>query len=422
MIQDHGLVLICYCVCAVAVYALLDLGERSGSQELRRRRRKWILAATVAAGSGLWVAALVGTRAFAWWPIGGYGFSGAFWSWLGAFGVSLAALYLIAVRPRTKMQLAATLAVMASSMAALYEGGVSALSTVPAVVHPALPTAGALLLAVAASSLVLGVCTGLRRYRGSNRQALQLAAALLLAGALCAVQFVFIHAAQLAPQSAALAGFIPVAWAGTILAPVAAGVIVVVMLLSRMEAQAVTERRERERQRQAEESIRRVTYFDAVTGLPNRGQFNEALVKQLISVNGRSPPPFGLLHAEIRNYAALLEQLGQERLNKVLARVAQQLGISTDAGDLLARLSHDRFAFLLRRREPEQVQAALDAIVAALSAPLRDEDEGIELAWSLGSSHYPAGGDSARALVRAAMQPQREFVGGHGSGASLLLA
>jgi diguanylate cyclase (GGDEF)-like protein len=267
----------------------------------------------------------------------------------------------------------------------------------------------------------------LQRYAGSNRSAVQLAAALVLAAAVCADQLAFVHAVRLAPLAAASGRLMPAQWAGTILAPVAAGAMLIVILLSRMEAQAVAERHARERQRLAEESIRRVTYFDSVTGLPNRSQFSEALVRQLISVNGRAPPPFGVLHAEIRNYAQLLESLGQDRLNRVLSRLAQQLAATVQQGDLLARLSHDSFAFLLRRCAAADVQAALDRVAASLIAPLHDDSQWVELAWAVGSSHYPSGGNSTRVLLRAAMKPQREFRNDAGphpgdSASSLLLA
>ncbi|MBL6749454.1 MAG: diguanylate cyclase [Nevskia sp.] len=408
---DRALALVCYCTCAVAVFALLDLGERAATLEPRWRRRKWLLAALLGAAAGLWTAGLIGIRALAWPAVDGYGLGGAAWSALGALGVAAAALYSTSARTLPQTRLAPALAVMAGSMAALYLGGLASLRLQPPIRFSTLPLAAAMLTAASVSLLALATFASLRRYARGNRFAVHIAAALVLAAAICAVQFAFLHAARAAPGAVESGRpAIPGVWAGAVLGPVAAGLLIILMLLSRMEAQVVAERQARERQRLAAESIRRVTYFDGVTGLPNRSQFSEALIKQLISVNGRMPPPFGVLHAEIRNYAQLLERLGQERLNRVLARLAQQLSATVHPGDLLARLSHDSFVYLLRRREPSEVQAALDAVAAALQVPLQDEGEPIALAWALGSSHYPGGGNSTRMLLRAAMKPQREFL------------
>jgi diguanylate cyclase len=184
-----------------------------------------------------------------------------------------------------------------------------------------------------------------------------------------------------------------------------------VSLLSVMDLRAVSERHRIELLRAETERVRRLAYFDTVTGLPNRSQFNERLLKQLINVNGKAPPPFGVVYAELRGYRGLLDALGQERLNPVFRALAQQLSAVLRDGDMLARLSHDSFIFLLRERDDRSIQSAMAQTAALLNTPVLSAGETLRLNWGLGFSRYPESGNSTQQLIRAAMKLQRETGG-----------
>jgi cyclic di-GMP phosphodiesterase Gmr len=173
----------------------------------------------------------------------------------------------------------------------------------------------------------------------------------------------------------------------------------------------VAERRRLEHNRLEAERVRRLAYFDGATGLPNRSQFNERLLHQLIAVGGKAPPPFAVVYAELRGYRALVEKHGQDRVTLMLKTLAEQLAPMLREGDLLARLSHDGFVMLLRQYADRGLDEAVAQAAGVFGAPLQCGVQVYKLAWGLGSSRYPDHGNSTQSLIRAAMKLQRE-VGG----------
>jgi diguanylate cyclase (GGDEF)-like protein len=200
---------------------------------------------------------------------------------------------------------------------------------------------------------------------------------------------------------------------GLPVALITAGLLAALLLLSLMDARAVAERRRVERKRMEADRVRRLAYFDAATGLPNRSQFNERLLRQLIAVNGKAPPPFGVIYGELREYRALVEKHGQDRVNLMMTPLVRQLSHLLREGDTLARLSYDGFVFLVREHADRSLEQAMQQAAALFGAPVQSETQSFRLVWGLGFSRYPEQGNSTQSLIRAAMKLQRE-VGGEG--------
>ncbi len=197
-------------------------------------------------------------------------------------------------------------------------------------------------------------------------------------------------------------------WMGLPVALITGGLLTAVLLLARMDARAMAERRRMEKRRLESERVRRLAYYDTITGLPNRSLFNETLLRQLIAVNGKAPPPFGVIYGEIRGYRALVEKIGQDRITLIMKALATQLSPMLREGDLLARLSHDGFVFLLRGHADRSLDMAMTQVNALLNTPVPCESQSFKLVWGVGASRYPESGNSTQALIRAAMKLQRE--------------
>ena len=131
-------------------------------------------------------------------------------------------------------------------------------------------------------------------------------------------------------------------------------------------------------------------------------------LRQLINAGGRTPPPFGVVYAELRGYRGLVEKRGQDQVNLMMKALATQLSRGLRSGDTLARLSHDGFVLLVRQQSDRDVESGIAQAMHLFNSPVRGENEVYKLAWGLGSSRYPENGNSTQALVRAAMKLQRE--------------
>lgn len=408
---DLSLVIASYCVAVFASYAALDLGGRIALFD-GARERFWLFAGALAMGTGIWSMHFVGMRAFRLPVEITYDLGLTALSWIAAIGVSLLALYIISRSKLTAPGIVAGALVMSSGICLMHYSGMWAMRMTPGVSYdPALFTAS-VAIAVLASAAALFISFSVRRLPDGQVMPAKIAAALVMGVAICGMHYTGMFAANFAGGARCAPGnLLGGDWMGLPVALITGGLLAAVLLLARMDARAMAERRRLEKRRLESERVRRLAYYDTITGLPNRSLFNETLLRQLIAVNGKAPPPFGVVYGEIRGYRALVEKIGQDRVTLIMKSLATQLSPVLREGDLLARLSHDGFVFLLRGHADRGLDTAMTQVNALLNAPVPCESQSFKLVWGVGASRYPESGNSTQALIRAAMKLQRE-VGG----------
>ncbi len=129
---------------------------------------------------------------------------------------------------------------------------------------------------------------------------------------------------------------------------------------------------------QHDRDIRRMAYTDALTGLPNRLAFREALDTRMPQARaaGRS---MALLFADIDDFKRVNDTLGHDAGDEALLQIAQRLRDTVEqAGgpdSLLARFGGDEFVVLLDEASGdgdlrERAAACADALVAELARPV----------------------------------------------------
>jgi diguanylate cyclase (GGDEF)-like protein len=96
--------------------------------------------------------------------------------------------------------------------------------------------------------------------------------------------------------------------------------------------------------RQAEEQIRHLAHYDALTDLPNRALFHERLKEEL----GRIAPGehLAVLYIDIDEFKSVNDSLGHMIGDELLKSVAIRLKQYIDASDFVARLGGDEFAIV----------------------------------------------------------------------------
>ncbi|MFQ5512862.1 MAG: putative bifunctional diguanylate cyclase/phosphodiesterase [Myxococcota bacterium] len=166
--------------------------------------------------------------------------------------------------------------------------------------------------------------------------------------------------------------------------------------------------------KRTEEQIRRLAYYDTLTGLPNRRQFRKELERS-VELARRHRRTKALLFMDLDGFKRINDGFGHTIGDRLLCDVADRfvrsvrltdvVGLpSDDEGEvMLARLGGDEFTILL-----EEISEGPDAAVVArrllkvLEEPFVIEGNRLFLSASIGIAVYPSDGESAETLLKNA--------------------
>ena len=117
----------------------------------------------------------------------------------------------------------------------------------------------------------------------------------------------------------------------------------------------------------AEEQIRHLAHYDALTDLPNRALFHERLRQELAAA--APDRQLAVLYIDIDEFKSVNDSLGHMIGDELLKSVARRLGACIESSDFVARLGGDEFAIVkIGVKDPDEVAdlaiRALDTIRA----------------------------------------------------------
>jgi diguanylate cyclase (GGDEF)-like protein len=159
--------------------------------------------------------------------------------------------------------------------------------------------------------------------------------------------------------------------------------------------------RARARAAAAEETIKRMAYFDAVTGLPNRVRLRDLLADGIASAKSERRP-LALLRVEMERFREINETLGDAEIDKLLQEVAARLARTVGESGKVARMSESEFAVVLLRGGAEQATQLAQKILTVLYEPIELSGLLLDARSSIGISLFPGHGTDADALMRRA--------------------
>jgi diguanylate cyclase (GGDEF)-like protein/PAS domain S-box-containing protein len=167
-------------------------------------------------------------------------------------------------------------------------------------------------------------------------------------------------------------------------------------------------------QKLAEQSLRRMRFYDQLTGLPNRVLFLKRLGRRLAEAI-RTGQPLALLILALHRFREIANTLGHHNGDLIVRELAARLGEVLGASDRVARLRGDEFGVLLPDADNGLAMQVADSTLAALEKPFMVQGLPIEVSASVGLAVAPEHGSEAERLLRradAAVQAARKLGGG----------
>jgi diguanylate cyclase (GGDEF)-like protein/PAS domain S-box-containing protein len=167
-------------------------------------------------------------------------------------------------------------------------------------------------------------------------------------------------------------------------------------------------------QRLAEESLRRMRFFDQLTGLPNRALLQNRLGRAL-SESVAADRPLALLILALDNFRDVTNTLGHHNGDVIVRELAARLGDALGDRDRVSRLRGDEFGVLLPDADAAFAEKTGERILRSLERPFMVLKLPIEVSASVGIAVAPEHGTEAEVLLRradAAVQRARKLGGG----------
>lgn len=141
---------------------------------------------------------------------------------------------------------------------------------------------------------------------------------------------------------------------------------------------------------------------DALTGLPNRVSFEQALDHGLIQAK-RHGWGLAVLFIDIDKFKSINDSYGHDMGDQVLLTVADHLKSFVRGGDMVSRWGGDEFVCLLLEVKQEADVACLaQQLVNRIAEPFEFNGTVVSITSSIGIAIYPEDGDAADILFKNA--------------------
>ncbi len=156
--------------------------------------------------------------------------------------------------------------------------------------------------------------------------------------------------------------------------------------------------------KEVEERILYRADHDALTGMPNRGLFQDRLAAAL-AASHRTHQPFAVLFVDLDRFKAVNDRLGHPAGDALLIEAGARIAACARESDTVARFGGDEFAVILTEvggfAEAEEVA---QRICVALAAPFMLPQGEAQVASSVGIALSPTHGSDAATLEEHADQ------------------
>jgi diguanylate cyclase (GGDEF)-like protein len=146
----------------------------------------------------------------------------------------------------------------------------------------------------------------------------------------------------------------------------------------------------------------RLARFDTMTGLENRGAFQERLQAETAEIQAGGGEQLAVLWVDLDKFKEINDSLGHPTGDKVLCQMARQLASIVDGRGCVARFGGDEFVLLARGGKEGFAEELAREVMRALSTPMNIEGVSIQVTGSIGVAIAPRDGIDAETLLQHA--------------------
>lgn len=155
-----------------------------------------------------------------------------------------------------------------------------------------------------------------------------------------------------------------------------------------------------------EEKIKYLAYFDQLTGLPNRVQFERKVIESM-EVANHITTSLAIMYFDLDNFKKVNDTMGHHAGDLVLKKITERLATILRGSDTLSRMGGDEFAVICtggsnEQLSIEQLENRAGEVINIVQKPLAINDVYFYLGASIGIVMYPDHGDSFEELMRNA--------------------
>jgi diguanylate cyclase (GGDEF)-like protein len=162
----------------------------------------------------------------------------------------------------------------------------------------------------------------------------------------------------------------------------------------------------------AEARVKFLAYYDALTGLPNRGLLQDRLSKALASARRRKDK-VAILFLDVDRFKVINDSIGHSGGDLVLQEVAERLKRWAREQDTVARLGGDEFLIVLTAiKDFPDAAVAAERLMDAMTAEFVIQGHSFSMNCSLGISIFPEHGTDGETLIKnadAAMYSAKDY-------------
>jgi diguanylate cyclase (GGDEF)-like protein/PAS domain S-box-containing protein len=152
----------------------------------------------------------------------------------------------------------------------------------------------------------------------------------------------------------------------------------------------------------AEEQLKKLAYYDPLTGLANRSLFHREVCDVIVRC-GRTGRAAALLLLDLDRFKEVNDSLGHGAGDELLVRVAHLLSRAVGSEHFVARLGGDEFAVILGDHAAiEPVERLASEILRMICGPMQLDRGEVTIGTSIGIAMIPRDGPNLNDLMRAA--------------------
>ncbi|MBW9151529.1 EAL domain-containing protein [Clostridium estertheticum] len=148
--------------------------------------------------------------------------------------------------------------------------------------------------------------------------------------------------------------------------------------------------------------IKKLAYYDFLTGLPNRTLFIDRLNQEIFNAD-LSKSFLGVLFLDLDSFKRINDTMGHAKGDEILKMVSKRLTNTMLESDTVCRVGGDEFLILIQDiKNDEEIKAVAEKILTDLKKPFIIDNTDLYITTSIGGSIYPIDGSDVETLIKNA--------------------